>query len=282
LTNTVTLERLTATELAILSELEVYRFLTPAQLLSLGVTRDKRHLYMTLSRLALRTPKIVVKLDFGALPGRGRLPVLYALAPHGAELLADATRRDPEEIHCPERIRLFHNDYFHRVHCVDLHIAVRQWAARTGATIEFFDTYFDYGTAQDGRAHARTRIPLPQGALIPDAMFSFTTKGSPARLCALEMYNGMETGRVERQLAAYITALDNDAINTAYGYPHAVRVLCVFEHARGLELVRRRLSGTQEFRESDPHFFCKTLADARTDLHRGWQRIASEREVSLF
>ena len=136
------IERISATEEAILDVLACYRFLTPNQMFRLGVTAAKPHLYATLRKLQIRKPAVISVLDFGALPRRGRLSRLYALTPYGAEVAADA-RRDGEIIETPKRIRAFVNDYFHRLACLDFHIALRAWAERSETTINFFHTYYD-------------------------------------------------------------------------------------------------------------------------------------------
>jgi hypothetical protein len=270
--------RLTATDLAILESLSVYRFLTPQQMMRVGVTKNIRHLYATLGALMLRRPRLIEALDFGALPGRGRLPVLYFLTPAGAELHAEAAREEPVPV--PKRVRQFANDYDHRRHTVDLHIAARTWAQEHAATVDYVHTYFE----SDG-THQKTRVMLPTGrVIVPDLIFSLTTPDGIQRLFAAEMYNRKETGRVLLRLLAYRGALDAHAIERAYGYARGlVRILCVFEDERAMALVLERLRASGEFRAIAPHYFFKTLSELYDDFFHGWRPgTAPETRTSLW
>src|SRR5919202_4927807 len=109
------IERTTPTELTILECLAAFRFLTAEQLMRLGTTKNAGHLYTTLRGLHGRRPRLVEKLDFGVLPKRGRLPVIYCLTPAGADRLARARREEPVVV--PARYELFPHDYFHRINC---------------------------------------------------------------------------------------------------------------------------------------------------------------------
>lgn len=276
-------ETLTDTEQAVFEALATYRYLSAEQMMRLSVSRAKRHLYSVLRALTIRTPPVVVELDFGTLVGHGRLSRLYALTPHGADILAEALGHC-EEIEAPTRVTKFMRDYFHRVNCVDFHIAVRQWAARFGATIDFFDTYYDHATGPTARGGflPKTRIALSRGILVPDAVFRFTTPDGAQRLCVFEMYNGTETARVEKQLRAYLTAHTEEAIENAYHYDAAARLVCVFDTRKGLELVGNRMAGDPLFRDFAPFVFSKTLEDVTMDFVIGWRQFDKENTVPLF
>ena len=69
------------TELSVLEALAVYRFLTAKQLLRIGVTPSRSHLYDVLRTLALRRPKLVHELDFGVEPEVGRLDRIFRAHP---------------------------------------------------------------------------------------------------------------------------------------------------------------------------------------------------------
>jgi hypothetical protein len=177
------------------------------------VTSSRRYLYRILQRLSARHPRVIRSRAFGVHAEKGHLPALYYLTPAGAKLLGEANRDEPVAV--PERVHRFANDYFHRINTVDCHIAIGQWAAGTRSTIEFFDTYFDHSTGRK----PRTQVALPRGYVIPDAVFRLIAPDGKARLFALEMYNGRETHRVERQLARYQIALEHEAIEDAYSHP---------------------------------------------------------------
>ena len=275
------IERLTETEERILTALATYRFLTPQQMVFAGVSHSRRHLYATLTTLARRSPKLTSELDFGVLPGKGRLSRIYHLTPAGAELLEGEGRG---EATAPARVRLFNSDYFHRLNCVDFHLTLRTWAELHGATIDYFHTYFDHSEKRTSRGgiQPRTRIAAASGAIVPDAVFAFTTADGAQRLCAFEMYNGVRTARVEQQLADYLPVLEHGAIEDAYAYEHAVRILAVFDTSAGETLARTRLASRADFRTFAPSFFFKTLEEARVDPIANWQQLHTEEPVPLF
>src|SRR5262249_15906813 len=154
------------------------------------------------------------------------------------------------------------NDYFHRVHTIDCHIAVCQWATSADNSVEFFDTYFDHSSAR----RPRTQVRLRKGVIIPDAVFRLVDPDGEARLFALEMYNRRQTHRVEQELARYLLALKHEAIEEAYSHPAALRVLCVFDEPSALDLVLKRVVRQPDFQTFGAQFFFKTLTDLTSDF----------------
>jgi hypothetical protein len=52
----------------------------------------------------------------------------------------------------------------------------------------------------------------------------------------------------------------------------AIRVLCVFDELRGLELVMKRLGASPEFESYEPQIFLiKTLPELRADFLHSWR-----------
>lgn len=275
------IERVTETEEGVLTVLATYRYLTAAHLLRLGVSGSKRHLYATLERLVTRRPQLIGQLEFGVLPGKGRLSRFYHLTPAGAELLAAVP--DTPVVSVPSRVRIFNSDYFHRLHCIDFHVALRQWADEAGATIDFFHAYYDPGTRTSrGGTHPKTRLTYKADTLVPDAVFAFTSSDGAHRLCVFEIYNGRRTDRVEKALSAYLPFLDAGAIEDTHSYKHAVRLLIVFEDRQGEELVRARLSGRANFRAFADQLFSKSLAELHPDFRGGWRQFHHDNAVPLF
>jgi hypothetical protein len=256
---------LTTIEHAIFTALARYRFLTAPQLLRIGVSSSRRYLYKSLHHLAARRPHILRSIAFGVHAERGHLPALYYLTPSGSQLLAEADREEPMPV--PERVHRFANDYFHRVHTIDCHIAICQWATSAGNSLEFFHTYFDHSADRKPRTH----VKLPKGSIVPDAVFRLVDPGSQARLFALEMYNRRETYRVEQQIARYLLALKREVIEEAYRHHSALRVLCVFDEAPALDLILKRVARRPDFPSVAPQFFFKTLSDLSADFYGGWR-----------
>jgi hypothetical protein len=295
-------------ELAILEQLATYRFLTIKQLLTLGVTKNERHLQAMLSSMAgeHRKPKpaskgpsssspsqitryrpyrspAVKRLKFGVMAGGiGRLPYVHTLTRHGAELLADI-RGHETVVSVPSVIRFPRDEYFHRLGCIDCHMAVRTWTERNRAAIDFYHVDFSFSRKVRGRPIADTRVELKGGRIIkPDAIFQITACDRKARLYPLEFSAGPETARIESQLDAYRYALHEEAIEKAYRYEHGVRVLAVFKHESTLTHVFDRLAERSDFQPFRTFLLFKTLDELRMDLVYGWRQLGANNRVPLF
>ena len=185
-------DKILPSEEEVMVALATYRFLTPQQMLRIGVCSDKSHLYGVLRAMkppkksknpdaekrARRKQPIVneIEFGFGNVDGKwAKRSSMYYLTPYGAEVMHDHERVDHFE---PSRgVTVFDNDYNHRLHVIDFHIALRQWAAKNDADVDFFHTDFDPKTRGSGELTKRTTVRLKQGSIVPDAVFQFTTPG---------------------------------------------------------------------------------------------------------
>ena len=175
------------------------------------------------------------------------------------------------------------NDYFHRVGCVDFAIAVHEWAGKHGHQVDLFHAYYDpvtHGRA-GRRARLQTTITLSNGALVPDCIFSLTSPDGVRRLFAYELYRKKRTERVLRQLEAYLVAIEENAIQKAYQFDKAVRILCVFDDQKALDLVRKRMEAHPGFAARARWFFLAPETATNADFIGAWQRISGE-GVRLF
>lgn len=204
------------------------------------------HLYTVLRELSARKRPWVGKIDHGAMPGVGRIPSAHYLTEHGARVLAGALGVDPAEVPHPKGAVLVRHGFLHRVHTIDCEIAVRQWAAAHGHTVDFMASYFDVTGANRSRTKPRrralTKIDLADGTgIIPDCVFHLTGPDGTPRLFVLEMYNQYRTKRMADKLAEYRYAIGEHAIEHQFSYPHSPRILAVFEDEKALELTQRAL-----------------------------------------
>lgn len=267
-------EKLNVTEYAVMEALRLYRYLTPKQLLRLGVTARKEHLYKTLKSISFGSRSYIAKLDYGVLPGVGRLPSLHYLTRKGAEALAEALLIPLQDVGFPQGAVLINQDYFHRINCLDCQIEISQWASTNNADVLSYDSYFDVTGANRSRTkdtrRAKTKIELNGFNLIPDAIFQLETEDGKKRLFALEVYNGMATKRVLGQLDKYRQALIQGVISDAFNYPSAPRIICIFEKPNELVSVQSRMKESSDFEKVIPYFFFKTLDDFKSGFHGGW------------
>jgi len=257
----------------VLEALALYRYMTPAQMLSAGVTKDRSHLYENLRRLSRGQGSPIGAMDFGTLAGHGRLPVVYYLKKKGAEILADATQRD--NIEYTKHRAKYHNDYFHRIDSVDSHIIIRKWAAQNEIDIDFFRAYYEHRGANHGgtgeRLQALTTVWTNYKRITPDAIFKFTTPDGASRLCVLEISRRMETKRVTEQLARHLEAFEDDSFGQAFKYPHMHRLLWVFDSKNALERVQERALTLPTLERWQKAIFFKTLDDVKSNFLAGWQ-----------
>lgn len=205
-----------------------------------------------------------------------------------ALLLADALMVDPSEIPFPKSAVPIRTHFFHRLHCVDCEITVRQWAEANRNTVDFYYSYFDVTGANRGKAkpprRSRTKIDLEDGSgIIPDAVFQLRGENGVRRLFVMEVFNQARTKRMHDKLAEYRYAIGEEAINRQFGYPHAPRILAIFEDDKSLQLTWQRMAEIGKFSANfAPYFFLKTLEGMSDDFRNGWLKPTSSRPSSLF
>lgn len=261
---------------------------TAEQMVRLCVAAQSSHLYTVLRDMAGRKRPWVGKIDHGAMPGVGRIPAAHYLTDHGAKVLAGALGVEPAEVPYPKGAVLVRHGFLHRLHTIDCEIAVRQWAAENGHTVDFMSSYFDVTGANRSRSlprrRALTKIDLADGTgIIPDSVFHLTGPDGAARLFVLEMYNQHRTKRMADKLAEYRYAIGEHAIETQFQYSHSPRILAVFEDEKALALTQQRLTERADFGgEFRPFFFFQTLPAFIADFPCGWRKIDDTRMVQLF
>jgi hypothetical protein len=273
------------TNLSVMEQLHTYRFLTPSQMVRLGITSHMNSLRRTLRRFEIGR-KYVDYTEFGVFQKLGRLPRVYYLTEGGAKYLAEAWRVDPKEINYPRGVKLFSRDYFHRSATIDFHIELRMFAERFHANVEFFHTYFDTKGANraedpENRLQRLSKVPLGKdGFFIPDSIFSLRTADGERYLYAVEIYNGIDTKRVHTQMEKHIIALGEGKISDLYGFPNAHRVLCIFESDAALMAAEKRLREDELFSEQmRKQFALSTLSRLRGNFACNWQFLEKGRNT---
>lgn len=273
-----------------LTALAAYRFLQPKQLLRLGVSSSKSHLHHTLRVLSRRRPALIHELPFGpppragsAPPPFGRRPNLYFLTRHGVDVLAEHDE-GWQGIKTHRHVRLFPNDYAHRVGCVDFHLSLRAWAERTGTSVDFFDAYYDpvSGGGPGRKAPQKTYVGYPGGGITPDAIFSLTDAKGVTRLYAFELYRSVRTALFVEKLSRYLPAINTGAIEDRYKYPHSARILCLFDNAKALGLVARRMKEQPALLLESPRFLLSVSESLDRTLPQQWWRFDGNEAASPF
>lgn len=266
---------LKASGLNVLDALGTYRFLTAEQMVRVGASPSTSTLYPLLKELSAKPRPYIGKLDFGVLPGHGRLANIHHLTARGGEVLADSGR-DAESIAVPKRVRFFAQDYFHRVQCVDMHIALTQALPRAEMSLVDYATYYAHGTKTSPDTFAaKTTVKWPGGQLTADAVFRVAGSDSLERLCFLELHRGDDLRRIKSQFQVYVTAIAREALELAFEYRHAARVLLVFEDANAIDRFLTWASTIRIDQGTAGRFFITSLVQYVADPLRGWRRLPS-------
>jgi hypothetical protein len=280
--------RITALDADILRALSQFIYCTIPQLTRIVGAKNENSVKNALQRLRGFSRPLVKKWEYAFIAGVGRLHSISTLTQAGVNILAEVDRVDPDSIYFPALGVQYSRDYLHRRAFVDCHISIEQWAATSGATIEFFDRYFlanggNHSSAQDSlvRREYETRVVLPSGGvMIPDGLFCFEQSGNK-RLCVLELHQGRETKKIMEQLEKHVRAIESAAIRKKYGLEDANFVLSVYEHRETMQAVMKRFMALPEYGSIRLAFHFATVEDVAANLLQAWQ-LASGEKVSLF
>ena len=269
--------------------LATYQYLTPSQMERLGVgkSRDTIRDY-TLRRLQRVRPALINSQDFGMIPGKGRLEVVYFLPDSGAAIVAEQWRCDISELIYPRHGVGYQNDYFHRRYHVDFHIALRQWIEQQGdAELEFFQSYYSKTKGRKIRPVNQLMfkpdpsLPLHYRKTIePDGIFRYSV-GERSFLCALEIHKKHDTKYITEQLDRHMTALDQSLLAERFDHSTDNLVLSVHESLGSFKGVQKRLIEMPEFERFLP-FFHFSLTEYVTGNFAGHWIMADGQKSPLF
>jgi len=270
--SSATFERITAAQEKILIALGRFKYLTVSQMITLEIMTDRSNINKNLALLRSCFKPLAGSISFGVHPQKGKLESVHYLTPRGALLLQERYgARYP--LRFPKGSSgLFQQEYFHRIHTVDCHIALSKWAAANDIDILYFQTYFDkLSSGKKNGYRAESAILIGQNDyLIADALCLL---GGPRReeLYALEMFNGGNTDRVHGSLFAHLQALNHGQPSKQFGLQYGSRVLCVFENENYKRLAMDRINADPRFKKAKTHFLFKSISQMGVDQFFDWQ-----------
>jgi|TARA_A100000171_G_C2139707_1_gene153905 Replication-relaxation len=273
------MRRITPTGLKVLKALAVYRFLTVVQFQRLGVSSDATHIRDTLRPLSRGRASPLGAIDLGVLPTMGRLPKVYYLTSHGAEILQELEGWELSKIQFARSKAISQKDFLHRLGCVDFHIKAREFARHNKQKMNFFHSYFDYAGKGVGMK-AKTTLYIGKERATPDGVFQLSS-GDASRLFVFEFSRGMDTKRVLAQMALLCVGIETHRFQDVYKYPFKPRIVWVFDTPNGLEAIKRRASNIGAIERQADAVFLKTVDSLASDFLGGWQSITGE-EKALF
>ena len=195
--------------------------------------------------------------------------------------MAELRQIGPEAIFYPKGDKLPLLDVLHRAMTIDCWIELMRFTATGAGEVEFFHPYFrTTGANRGGQGtplRKLTRIDFPaelahkhkKPFFWPDAVFVLRTPKKRV-LCLLEVYRGIDTGRVIRQLEWHLLALEHGLPSLQYGFTSANKVLLVFETEAALDAVLKRLLTRPGFEEFALLIACSTLERLRKNFEDWW------------
>jgi len=294
---------LTETQICILEQLHIFRFLTVKQIHTLEVVKNIVTVRRAIKPLSDGKRALVGFVDFGTFPTIGRLSRIYYLSKYGATLLAEALQCPTDEINHPKGVKLFSRDYFHRIATLDLHIIARKFCKiHSGLEFDFFHAYYEHtganhwGDPTKQHLQSNTTIKIDENtAFIPDCIFKITDPRGKPWLFVGEIYRGHTTKRVHQQLDKYLKALEKGSINNLYDFKRPISVLVVCETEGSMLSLMKRLKNDVDFQNVEKYFLFRVIQaiEPRKDNKKqttndliagfvdGWKTYAG-RKMSLF
>lgn len=282
LTKRLFFQTLSPSQEKILLALGRFKFLTTGQLLRLGIMSDRANINKQLAELRCRKNPLIGSIAFGVHPSLGKLENIHHLTSHGADLIKERFGTEGIIRFPKNGTQLFQQDYFHRIHTIEVDIALQQSVSRPDTEILFFLTYFDKvssGKKKGFRAESSI-IVSENDYLIADAICMLQT---PRRkdLYAIEMYNGDDTQRVHKSLFHHLRALSEGQPSKMFGLEYGSRVLCIFELENYKQMAMKRLSEDSVFRDAKGHFLFKSLEEVKQNVVEDWRLFDGEK-ASLY
>jgi len=263
----------------ILEAVARFGYLTPNQMLGLGLYSDKSSLYAALDALSGRG--LLARTEPVSKFGMGRFPGVYALTRSGAEMaglaLDEAVRplRGARSSEPPL-------DAEHRTAIVEVHIALAAWAEAEGHSLQKFLPDFAPSGQRGRRA---TAIPTPHGDYTPDALAVLACGDGIMRPLVIEVYRGGLSGRssyLRRKLPADLRAFHTPEVAKSLCSDgskewSAPRLVVVVETDR---LRKEILAVPPEPALLGWGFaYFKALPDLKPDFRGGWWRSDGHQEA---
>ncbi len=264
--------------------LHTYKFLTVKQLQRLGVNGHEKSVSRTMKRFFDKRRfrrEYVGQKNFPVVRGADtNLPSVYYLKYQGAKLLAEYYRIPVSEINYPLSEPAYRQDYYHRIHTVDVHIALRQWAERVGADVGVVDVYFDHvgNTRTGGKKNPlrkQTRIPLGKDEdgrfFEPDLIYLVTMPDGRRQFATVEIHNTRDVKRFLEQMETHAEAITTGAVGIHYEIEIDNRVRWVFWHEGTMFAAMKRIRASGDFEDLRHLIEFNTIDKVKKDFTDGWR-----------
>lgn len=270
----------------ILCALGKYKFLTSLQAWTIIGNKNIQSIYNDLR--ILRGKELVDCIVYGGVSKSGTMHKLNYLTTKGAKVVAEILQTELDSIKFPKSTNtLVKNDFIHRIHTIDQHIAFDKWFEQSHELL-FFDRYFDKLGSQrkqaDGALHSKTRVQLDDINFInPDVIFAYGTIQKP-NLFVLEIANGLDTKRIVQQVKGGIYAAYTGAVADKYQLQVTPKLLVALEHegTKNAVMQRVKMDGyLNEFEGLENFLFFALQAQSKESWATSWQDINGQ-TATLF
>jgi hypothetical protein len=270
---------LTTAERRIIEALAIYRFLTVEQMLRLRIGKHRDTCYKPAHGLSSGVRPLLRSFIMKPHPSKGRLPNVYSLTEHGADIAAELLMIPRSEVQFiwPTNHPNFAH-YEHTTGLIDIHIAVRTWADANNHLVAMFDSRLNFtgGNRRKPGEPAlaiKTKIPLTgQASLIPDSVFMLANRlGKPYLFC-VEYQREPNTAKLINKIGAYCHAIGTYALHDKFKFTRErdPRVLIITDSASLAREAIKDMRCIDGFADYLPLFRFKTLCDFQGDVFGGW------------
>lgn len=273
-----------ANEMA-LRYLAFYKFLSTDQLQKLTNVKHKQQVYENLRNL--RDKGLIDSLVYGAVTRVGTTIKLNFLTYKGAKALGKLP--DLEIIRFPKSTTtLFKNDFYHRIHTIDLWISFNLWLQSTAFRLLFYDVYFDSIGHQKSdilKSTSKTKVTLSENSCItPDCIFAIEKPEGEQKLYILEVTNGRDTGRTTRQITNNLLAMYKGFVSNKYSIKKTPLLLVAFEneiHKDGVKKAIFDAGFLSTFKNIEHYLFFALQKEATENWKLAWEDIHGNK-ANLF
>ena len=214
------INRFSDKQIAILTNLAHYKFLTYDQLIRLGVSKHKSNLSNLVAGLRDGKSPYVRKI-----PHRFGVPAKHYLTKRGMEVLVELSKAEEKDIHFPKTvITTDTQDQKHRTSTVDIQIAIDQAAIASGLEVTFCDRYFD--TTGNNRVaknlKSKTAFIYEGGKTLKADMTFMLGSEEVEELYLLELENGQDAKKAVPKCIMHAKAILSGSANQKFDYNKAL------------------------------------------------------------
>lgn len=164
---------------------------------------------------------------------------------------------------------MFFRDYYHRTRAIDFHIGLLLYLIRNNGEILHYENYYDYSDSNRNNANlvSNSKLVFEDGSFfIPDAILKIRVD-SKTKIFTFEIYNGLDTKRVLKQLYKHVKSLQEGLPSLAFNSSIWSRVLLLFDNPSCMKAVMLRMQEDSYFNEFQKYFLFSSVELIQWDFN---------------